>query len=294
MTARWKARSWISGPHGLLKTDYEHHGIGKDELNVDDPAYDLAATILDLSLSPAEESSFIRSYIECSGDTSVEQRLFLNKLMAGFWAIHQTEAGLFGGLQPKDQQQKFHDQYIRAWNFLICLHTARFCGRHCGPLHELRWRSPIVMLDVDGVLDRRIFGFPCITAAGMRALSLLRAHGFSFVSLNTARPASEVRDYCQAYGLAGGVAEHGSYMWDAVAQRERVLIPPETMRQLSELRTELRRLPGIFLDERHQYSIRAFTYQPGRRPATPPELYLGCRLPDPNGPSRYPRCSRVT
>jgi transposase len=37
---------WIIGPHGLLKTDYEHHGMGKAELNLMDPAYDLAETIL--------------------------------------------------------------------------------------------------------------------------------------------------------------------------------------------------------------------------------------------------------
>jgi hypothetical protein len=33
------------------------------------------------------------------------------------------------------------------------------------------------------------------------------------------------------------------------------------MRQLDELKSNLRRLPGVFLDDRHQYSIRAFTYQ---------------------------------
>jgi hydroxymethylpyrimidine pyrophosphatase-like HAD family hydrolase len=79
--------------------------------------------------------------------------------------------------------------------------------------------------------------------------------------LNTARSIAEVKDYCHAYGLAGGVAEHGACLWDAVAQRERVLISPEAARQLEELRRNLRRLPGVFLDERHQYSIRAFTYE---------------------------------
>jgi hypothetical protein len=61
--------------------------------------------------------------------------------------------------------------------------------------------------------------------------------------------------------LAGGVAEHGSYLWDAVRQRGRALISPEAARQLDELRRNLQRIPGVFLDDRHQYSIRAFTYQ---------------------------------
>ena len=105
-----------------------------------------------------------------------------------------------------------------------------------------------------------MFGFPCTTAAGMEALSLLSAHDFS-VALNTARSAAEVKDYCKAYSLTGGVAEHGSYLWDAVRQRERVLISAETARQLEELRRHLQGIPGVFLDERHQYSIRAFTYR---------------------------------
>jgi hydroxymethylpyrimidine pyrophosphatase-like HAD family hydrolase len=122
------------------------------------------------------------------------------------------------------------------------------------------WRAPLIVLDVDGVLDRRVFGFPCTTTAGVAALSLLSAHEFS-VALNTARSAAEVKAYCKAYSLTGGVAEHGSYLWDAVRQRERVVISAETVRQLEELKRHLQGIPGVFLDERHQYSIRAFTYR---------------------------------
>jgi hydroxymethylpyrimidine pyrophosphatase-like HAD family hydrolase len=250
---------WITGSCGLLKTDYEHHGMGKSELNVVDPAYDLAETILTLALSPDEESRLIRRYVEQSEDAGVEQRLFMNKLLAGFWAMDTAQAYLFGKPLVADRQQEFHHQFMSAWNFLT-VHTARYCGSFCRPPQALDWRSPLVALDVDGLLDRRLFGFPCTSAAGIEALSLLNAHGFS-VALNTARSAAEVRDYCQAYHLAGGVAEHGSYLWDAVSQRERILINPEAMVQLDELRSHLRLLPGVFLDDRHQYSIRAFTYQ---------------------------------
>jgi len=250
---------WIVGSHGLLKTDYEHHGMGKTELNVTDPAYDLAETILNLALSPAEESSLVRRYVEESGDGGVEQRLFMNKLLAGLWAMDSAQRHLFGKPQVSDKQTEFHQRFMGAWNFLT-VHTARFCGGCCRPAQEVRWRPPLVALDIDGVLDRRLLGFPCTTAAGVEALSLLSTHGFS-VTLNTARSVSEVQDYCQAYALAGGVAEQGSYLWDAVAQRARVLISPEAMRQLDELRKNLRQLPGVFLDDRHQYSIRAFMYE---------------------------------
>src|SRR5260370_34967596 len=36
------------------------------------------------------------------------------------------------------------------------------------------------------------------------------------------------------------------------------------MRQLEEARRAIRKIPGIFLNEDYQYSLRAFTYQDGR------------------------------
>jgi hydroxymethylpyrimidine pyrophosphatase-like HAD family hydrolase len=250
---------WITGSHGLLKTDYEHHGLGKEELNVIDPAYDLADTILNLELLPQEENRLIRRYIDESGDVGVEQRLFMNKLLAGLWAMQQAQEHLFDKARIAEEQQAFHRRFMCAWNFLT-VQTARYCGDRCRPAGKPRWRSPMVALDIDGIIDRRLFGFPCTTAAGMEALRLLNAHELS-VAVNTARSVAEVKAYCQAYSLAGGVAEHGSYLWDAVHQRGQVLIGPEAARQLDELRRNLRRIPGVFLDDRHQYSIRAFTYQ---------------------------------
>ena len=213
---------WILGPQGPLKTDYEHHGMGRSALNVIDPAYDLADTILNLALSPEEERRLIRQYIAESGDAAVEQRLFMHKLLAGLWAMSRTQDQLFDSPRGGDAQRDYHRRFMNAWNFLT-VQTARHCGSLCHPRTDLRWRAPLVVLDIDGVLDRRLFGFPCTTAAGIKALSLLSAHEFS-VALNTARSAAEVKDYCNAYSLAGGVAEHGSYLWDAVRQREQVLI----------------------------------------------------------------------
>lgn len=250
---------WVLGAPGLFKTDFEHHGMGKSSLNVTDPAYDLADTILNFALSPAEENALLRRYINESGDVTIEQRLFMYKLLAGISALKVAHEQLFASPRGKDAQREFHRQFMSAWNFLT-VEAARYCGSLCHLRADRRWHAPIIVLDIDGVLDRRVFGFPCTTAAGAEALSLLSAHEFS-VALNTARSAAEVKDYCKAYSLAGGIAEHGSYIWDAVNERERVLISAETVRQLEELRHHLQGIPGVFLDERHQYSIRAFTYR---------------------------------
>jgi hydroxymethylpyrimidine pyrophosphatase-like HAD family hydrolase len=120
-----------------------------------------------------------------------------------------------------------------------------------------------VALDIDGVIDRRLLGFPCTTAAGIEAISLLATHGAQVV-VNTARSAAEVREYCAAYGFAGGAAEHGAYVWDACKRVGRVLADETELRQLEALRVLLRELPGVFLDERHQFSIRAFLYRDSR------------------------------
>jgi hydroxymethylpyrimidine pyrophosphatase-like HAD family hydrolase len=252
-------REWIGGANGPLKTDYEHHGMGKTALNITDPAYDLADTILNLALSVEEERKLIEKYIAETGDTAIEQRLFMHKLLAGLWSMSQTQAQLFDSPRGGDAQRNYHRRFMNAWNFLT-VQTARHCGSLCQPRANLTWRSPLVALDIDGVIDRRLFGFPCTTSAGIEAISLLSAHAFCVV-LNTARSAAEVKEYCEAYSLAGGVAEYGGYLWDAVNQREQVLISAEAERQLVELKGVLQGIPGVFLDERHQYSIRAFTYR---------------------------------
>ena len=42
---KMRRQEWITGTSSLVKTDFEHHGSGKRELNVVDPAYDLADAI---------------------------------------------------------------------------------------------------------------------------------------------------------------------------------------------------------------------------------------------------------
>lgn len=247
---------WIGSRFGPLKTSYFGHALGKTQLNAIDSAYDLAETILSFELSPEEEDRLVRRYVEDSGDATVGERLFINKLLAGLWTMESAQEQLFSVIQCAQQQQEQHRRFLGAWDFLT-VQTARFCGARCRPPRPVSWRSPLVMLDIDGVIDRRIFGYPCTTAAGINALALLSTHGCS-VALNTARSVYEVKDYCEAYGLAGGVAENGAYLWDAVKRHGRPLIDQDAMVQLDELRKALRRLPGVFLDERHRYSIRAY------------------------------------
>lgn len=251
---------WINGADGVLKTDFEHHGMGKHELNLSDPAYDLAEFILHWTLSEQQEGELIGRYVAKSGDRTVARRLFLNKLLAGTWAMARAADNL---KDPRllERHDEFNQRYLEARNFLT-FHTARFCAGFCRRREDLRWSAPLIVLDVDGVLDKQIFGFPSTTAAGMEAVSLFATHGVA-VALNTARSCSELKEYCREYGFVGGVAEYGSFVWDAVTGREQVLLSPESLAQLQQLKEAIKAIPGVFVDPACRWSVRAYTYARG-------------------------------
>jgi len=251
---------WIFAGSRLMKTDFEHHCQGKNELGMTDPAYDLADAIFQFELSDEESGHLIRSYAKQSGDVNVEERVFLNKLLAGMWGQNLATLGLQNsGLLSR--RSEFHRQYVSAWNFMV-RETIRECGKLCRRPREVRWSTPLVVTDIDGVLDRMVFGFPSTTAAGIKAVSLLHSHGFA-IAVNTARTLQEVKQYCRSYGFVGGVAEYGGIVWDAVSDQELALVSPESLRQLEEVRNALQRIPGVFLNDDYRYSLRAFTYQNG-------------------------------
>jgi hydroxymethylpyrimidine pyrophosphatase-like HAD family hydrolase len=257
---KMRMEEWIRSSGFSLKTDFEHHGMGKNELNVADPAYDLAVTMLSLGLSEAEEGRLIDRYVDASGDANVRERLFLFKLLAGTTAVTDALSRFSSGTHSIHHPDGYRD-YLQACRFLI-VQTARFCGRFCGSPQMPSLRSLLVVLDIDGVLDRRIFGFPSTTAAGIRAIRLLHSHNIA-VALNTARSLAEVKEYCNAYGLTGGVAEYGSVVWDARRGIEKVLVGDQVLKQLVTLRSALRNLPGVFVNPDFDYSIQACTFENG-------------------------------
>ena len=255
---------WIAGPSSILKTDFEHHGMGKVELEITDPAYDLAEVILHFKLSEAEEEELIQDYVNQSGDRSVRERLFLNKLLAGGLAMTQASANI-RDTRLLHKIKESNQRYLDASNFLV-VHTMRMCAKWCSRPKNSGWRGPLVVLDIDGVVDTPVFGFSSTTAAGIQAISLLHSHN-RVIALDTARSLSEVKEYCRVYGFAGGVGEYGSVLWDAVAQQERILVSGEALAQLETLREVLRRMPGVFLNDDYRYSIRTYTF--GAEQTTP-------------------------
>jgi hydroxymethylpyrimidine pyrophosphatase-like HAD family hydrolase len=125
---------------------------------------------------------------------------------------------------------------------------------------SVRWSDSLVFIDVDGVFDQELLGFPHATQSGLQSLALLQSNGYSVV-LNTGRNIQHVRRYCDTYGFPGGVAEFGSVFFDAVLKKDISLIESETARQFSRCREAIRSIPGVFIDPGYEYSIRAYRFK---------------------------------
>ena len=257
---------WIYAGERVVKVDSEHHCFGKNELCITDPAFDLANAMLHFELSESESERLLSRYIAESGDADVWRRMFLNKLLASMAVQSIADHDLH---HPRlfSQRGVANRQYLSAWNFLV-RESVRECAKLCLTPDNIDWHAPLVVADIDGVLDRMVFGFPSTTAAGIKAISLLHAHGFC-IAVNTARTLEEVKQYCRSYGFAGGVAEYGAVLWDAISDRERVLVDSESLDQLHRVREAFRAIPGCFLNDDYLYSLRAFTYQNGRTAPVP-------------------------
>ncbi|HEU5001903.1 MAG TPA: hypothetical protein VFW71_03875 [Actinomycetota bacterium] len=119
--------------------------------------------------------------------------------------------------------------------------------------------GPACAIDIDGVLEADLIGFPFLTPAGALSLRALRAHGYT-VFLATGRSPDHVRDRCRAYGLAGGVAEYGSVVFDGA--RERILVPPDAQAALARVRAFLDVQPGVVVDTRYVHVVRAYLPRP--------------------------------
>lgn len=120
--------------------------------------------------------------------------------------------------------------------------------------------APVVArgaIDLDGVLERDPLGFPYLTPVAALALRALLAHGTEVV-LATGRSLSHVLDRSETYGLAGGVAEYGSVIYDQRRGRTRLLVPPDEWEALARVRRLLAAEPGVEVDAGYTYVVRGY------------------------------------
>jgi len=251
---------WVTAGDRTCKVDYEQHNFGTPELDVVDAAYDLASTVFEFRLDEAAEAELVGTYARGAGDRSVGDRLLMYKLLVGTAAMEQA-ASWVRRMRSASQGAHWNERYLAARNFLTHqLHRA--CAGFLPPRPTARWSDALVFLDVDGVFDCELLGFPHTTVSGLTALALLQAQGFAVV-LNTGRSVEHVREYCRTYGLPGGIAEYGSVLFDAVTNQEVALCTPAARERLAQCRDALAALPGVFVDRGYRYSVRAYRFAGG-------------------------------
>ncbi len=252
-----KPGDWVRTQNAFLKVDYEHHNFGRTELYIVDPAYDLASAIFEFGLSTQDEKEMIAHYTQLSCDSEAVDRILLWELVLGLVVMERATAAL-DGEAPSKAPMFWHERLFKARNFLV--HQMNLFSAALLPDRSFlsRFRR-LMFLDLDGVFDSNVFGFPQTTVSGLLALASLRSHGFSVI-LNTARSVADVRQYCEAYGLQGGVAESGCIFVDAPTQSEISLVESEAAAQLRRCKAAIQSLPGVFVDPNYHTAVRAFRY----------------------------------
>jgi len=260
---RMKPADWVRSGDKLLKTDFEHHNFGGGEPDIVDPAWDLASAIFEFQLPPDAEQALLETYVAETADTGIADRLLLYKILYAMNALRAAKYWL--ARKPNGERREDWNRQFIATRSFAAFHVARYLGRKMGRklgAPPIAWERRLCFLDLDGVLDWGLLGFPHTSPCGVHALQLFRRNRFSVV-LNTARSLAHVREYCRAYRLPGGIAELGSVFWDAVREWEVPLIDAEAAAQIEGLRAEIQNLPGVFIDPENRYSIRAYRFQDG-------------------------------
>ncbi len=255
---RMRPDEWRVNNGALIKLDFEQHCFGAPELDVVDPAYDLAVTSFEFFLSSAEEEKLIARYARQTKDVrSLRERVFLYKLL---YATAESER-LHHRLHSRsgaDEQEKIHERLLWSWNFRVSTMNRFTSGLMRRFARGAKPRG-LFFMDLDGVFDCEVLGFPHTTVSGLEAIALLQSEGYAVIP-NTGRSCEQVSDYCTNFGFSDGIAEYGSAIVDVNGDSEVSLVDDPTLRELEKCRALLGSLGGVFLDSGYRYSVRAFRY----------------------------------
>jgi hydroxymethylpyrimidine pyrophosphatase-like HAD family hydrolase len=238
---------WLSAPApdgGVRKTDFDEGGFSHHDLACYDAAYDLAGAAV---RAPQAERDLIEGWQRTTG----------TRIDPARWCVYQL---------------------VHAWNLDRLGHEPRLDGQAravrslLGQLFvadvDAEPDGPWCVLDVDGVLELDFGGTSISTLSAMTALRALRAHRFR-VLLATGRCVADVRARCDAYRLAGGVAEYGAVLYDASSGRTFDASPDSVAAaERRALIADLTSDPSVRIDPGFTRCVRASQYHETSRRAT--------------------------
>ena len=253
---------WFETNNRLIKLDFEHHNFGAPNHDIVDPAFDIAGACFEFNLSKEDEKYILNAYINKTGDKSILDRIILYKLLYASLAKKKINEEIYEKRCISKMEESNH-RFISSWSYLIYSMNS-FCGASIR--NNFVSSTPdnnLFFLDIDGVLDSEVFGFQHTSLNGLYGIALLKAKGI-FIIPNTGRSIEHVKNYCENYGFAAGIAEYGSVIITDNNQTEFPLIDTETIRQLSICRKTLINLHDVFIDTNYKYSLRAYRYSSHR------------------------------
>ena len=227
---RMRSQEWLRTPTAVLKADFEHHNFRGAELDIADPAYDLAAAVFEFQWPRELEEQLLTAYLRMSGDRTAAERIIIYKILYASLAMRHAAGRVIAGKEP----ERYNNIYHHARNFLI-YSMNRFCADLINLPRNAKWSDSIFFIDLDGVFDQELLGFPHATQNGLQSLMFLHSNGYSVV-LNTGRSTEHVRNYCETYGIPGGFAEFGGAFVDIIGHKEVPLIDAAVAGQLPKCR----------------------------------------------------------
>ena len=234
--------------------------------DVTDPVHDLAATVIGFRLDADEERHLVAAYQRLSGDfKDLAARLAVHKLQLG-WSELAEVPSLGFDLGTKAGRVSFARELVIRETLLTRTVNGYLAGLYL--TNTTRDMSgQVLALNIDNSFETNRLGFEATSPAGVQALQLLLTHGRGVVGYSD-NSLGELRERCHTFGLLGGVAEHGSVIWDEQRKEALSMIGEETRLTVARLRDALLDETDLLIDPRHQYSLRLFRHtDEGRRAA---------------------------
>lgn len=256
--SRWFADPVDGGR--LRKIDFDERAFSNLDLVSYDPVFDLASLAANAdvaSLAGGWESALPRhlrrAFAALTGQAVDAERWLLYQLVH-LWDLRRQTAG------ERPAIRRAFSRAVQRYYAELYFHdlAAPVAGSLCA-------------IDIDGVLETDPLGFPSLTPSGASALRALTRHGYRPV-LVTGRSLDEVRERCQAYRLAGGVAEYGAVVYNHGTGQARELLSTDERADLDRVRAALSAIEGVHLDPDYHHAVRAYRRDAaGRRRGLGPE-----------------------
>lgn len=257
---------WFAPPSGnVLKVDFDERAFANQDSAIDevycyDPVFDLAAAATDQDAADPVGDGFAarrlrRRYEEAAGMPIDAERWLLYQLThlqnrQRFIAeVMESDAG--GELSRRHHRAMFGaGKRAMARSLQGYFEETFFSGIDAG------LAGPLCAIDIDGVLETNQLGFAGITPAAAVALRALGRHGFRPI-LASGRSLPEIRERCEHYHLAGGVAEYGAIAYSHVARERKTVLTAEARRRLRAVRKAVVAEEGVYVDPAFEFVVRA-------------------------------------